>query len=68
MNRLLTRPELREISPVRHSLPRRDPDRVVVTSAALETLFYLVVIAAATGDLAVLPRLRDEPDLADVPS
>ena len=36
-------------------------------SAALGTVFSPVV-AAATGDLAVLPRLRDEPDLADVPS
>ena len=54
MNRLLARPELREIPPVGHSLPRRDPDGVVVTSAALGTPFFPVV-AAATGDLAVLP-------------
>ncbi len=55
MNRLLTRPELRDIPFVRHSLPRRDPDRVVVTSAALGTVFYLVVVASATGDLTVVP-------------
>ena len=59
--------ELREIPSVRHSLPRRDPGRTVAASAALGTLF-LPVVAATTGDLAVLPWLRDEPGLADVPS
>lgn len=55
MNRLLTRPELRDVPLVRHSLPRRDPDRVVVTSAGLGTVFYLLVVAAATGELVVVP-------------
>jgi hypothetical protein len=55
MNYLLTRPELRDVPLVRHTLPRRDPDRVVVTSAALGTVFYLLVVGAATGDLVVAP-------------
>ena len=56
MSRLLTRSEPREIPLVGHSLPRRDSGRVVATSAALGMLFYLVaVVAAATGNLAVLP-------------
>ncbi|WP_254841357.1 hypothetical protein [Natronomonas marina] len=55
MNRLLTRPELTDVPYVRHTLPRRDPDRVVVVSAALGTVFYLLVVAAATGSLVVVP-------------
>lgn len=53
MNRILTRPELADIPLVHHTLPRRDPDRIVATSAALGTLFYLLVVAVATGDVAV---------------
>jgi hypothetical protein len=55
MNRIVTRPELTDIPLVGHAMPRRDPDLVVVTSAALGTAFYLGVRAAATGTLAVLP-------------
>lgn len=52
MNRVLTRPELADVPLVRHTLPRRDPDRIVATSAALGTLFYLLVVAVATGDVS----------------
>lgn len=55
MNHLLTRPELRDVPGIRHTLPRRDPDWVVVTSAAAGTVFYLVVVAVATGRLVVVP-------------
>ena len=55
MNRIVTRPELADIPVVGHAMPRRDPDLVVVTSAALGTAFYLGVRAAATGGLAVYP-------------
>jgi hypothetical protein len=55
MNHVLTRPELTEIPLVHHTLPRRDPDAVVVTSAALETAFYLLVVAAATGQVVLVP-------------
>lgn len=55
MNHLLTRPELTEIPYVRHTLPRRDPDRVVVISASLGTVFYLLVVAAATGSFVLVP-------------
>lgn len=55
MNRVLTRPELADIPLVRHSLPRRDPENVVVVSAALGTVFYLLVSGVATGRLVVLP-------------
>jgi hypothetical protein len=55
LNHVLTRPELTEIPLLRHTLPRRDPDSVVVTSAALGTAFYLVVVAAATGRVVILP-------------
>ncbi|MEF8818826.1 MAG: hypothetical protein V5A31_12145 [Haloferacaceae archaeon] len=54
-NRVLTRPELADLPLVRHTLPRRDPDRVVVTSATLGTVVYLAVVAAATGRVVVLP-------------
>jgi hypothetical protein len=55
MNHLLTRPELTEIPFLRHTLPRRDPDSVVVTSAALGTMFYLLVVTAATGRIVLVP-------------
>ncbi|WP_255152747.1 hypothetical protein [Halorarius halobius] len=55
MNHVLTRPELTDIPFVRHTLPRRDPDLVVVTSAAFGTAFYLVVVAVATGELVFVP-------------
>lgn len=55
MNHILTRPELTDIPLVRHALPRRDPDLVVVTSAAFGTVFYLAVVSAMTGRLILLP-------------
>ena len=55
MNHLLTRPELRDVPLLRHTLPRRDPDRVVVASAAFGTVFYLLVVAAATSELVFVP-------------
>lgn len=55
MNRLLTRPELTGLPLVRHTLPRRDPARVVVPSAALGTLFYLAVVFLVTGRIVLLP-------------
>lgn len=55
MNHLLTRPELTDIPVLRHTLPRRDPDTVVVTSAALGTPFYLLVVTAATGRAILIP-------------
>lgn len=55
MNHVLTRPELTEIPLLRHTLPRRDPDSVVVTSAALGTAFYLLVVLAVTGHAVVVP-------------
>ncbi|MFB6250803.1 MAG: hypothetical protein ABEI27_03785 [Halobellus sp.] len=51
MNHILTRPELTELPLLHHTLPERDPDAVVFTSAALGTAFYLVVVAAATGTM-----------------
>lgn len=55
MNGLLTHPAVAEIPVVRHTLPRRDPRRLVVTSAGLGTVFYLLVVAAATGRIVWLP-------------
>jgi hypothetical protein len=55
-NRVLTRPELSDLPVIRHSLPRRDPLPVVAGSAALGTVFYLVVVAVVTGDAALWPR------------
>lgn len=55
MNHVLTRPELATTPLVRHGLPERDPDAVVATSAAFGTVFYLLVVAMATGELVVLP-------------
>ncbi len=54
-NRVLTRPELADLPLVRHALPRRDADVVVVTNAAVGTGFYLAVVAAATGWVVVVP-------------
>lgn len=55
MNHVLTRPELQDIPVIQHTLPRRDPDRIVVTSAAFGTVFYLLVVAATTGQLITFP-------------
>jgi hypothetical protein len=55
MNHVLTRPELADIPFLQHALPRRDPNRVVVTSGGLGTAFYLLVVAAATGQLVLVP-------------
>lgn len=55
MNHLLTRPEVQDIPLLHHSLPQKDPDRVVVVSAALGTVFYLLVVAVATGELVLVP-------------
>lgn len=55
MNRLLTHPEVRTIPVIQHTLPDRDPDRVVAASAAMGTVFYLLVVAAATGSLTIVP-------------
>jgi len=55
MNRLLTRPEVTSLPMVRHSLPRRDPARIVLASAALGTVFYLGVVWLLTGRASVLP-------------
>jgi hypothetical protein len=55
MNHVLTRPELTEIPLLHHTLPRRDPDSVVVTSAALGTTFYLLVVTVATGRVVLMP-------------
>lgn len=54
-NHVLTRPELADIPLVRHALPRRDPDVVVATSAALGTVFYLTVVGLVTGRLVLFP-------------
>jgi hypothetical protein len=55
MNYLLTHPEVRDIPVVQHSLPNRDSIRVVGLSAALGTVFYLLVVAGASGALVVVP-------------
>ena len=55
MNHVLTRPELRDVPLVRRTLPHRDPDRIVATSAAFGTAFYLLVVASATGEVILLP-------------
>lgn len=55
MNGLLTHPALKTTPLVRHTLPRRDPVRSVVVSAALGTMFYLVVSAIVTGNVILLP-------------
>lgn len=55
MNWLLTRDELQDLPAVRHTLPRYDPPRLVVTSAMLGTVFYLMIVAVYTGDVSLLP-------------
>lgn len=55
MNRVLTHHELKTIPLVRKTLPHRDPARVVLTSAALGTIFYLAIVALTTGQFVVLP-------------
>lgn len=55
LNHVLTRPELTDVPFVRHALPERDPDAVVVTSGAFGTVFYLVVVAVLTGQVVVVP-------------
>ncbi|MFB6149456.1 MAG: hypothetical protein ABEJ48_07315 [Halobacteriales archaeon] len=55
LNHVLTRPELVDVPLVRHSLPQRDPDLVVAANAAFGTAFYLLVVAAATGQVILLP-------------
>lgn len=54
-NRVLTHPEVKSIPVIRHTLPDRDPGRVVAVSAALGTAFYLLVVAGTTGALVVVP-------------
>lgn len=55
LNHVLTRPELTDVPVLRHTLPGRDSDAVVVTSAALGTVFYLLVVTAATGRVVLVP-------------
>jgi hypothetical protein len=55
MNHVLTHPAVTDVPLLRHTLPRRDPDSVVVASAALGTAFYLLVVAAASGRVVLLP-------------
>jgi hypothetical protein len=55
LDRVLTREELTSIPFLRRSLPRRDPARTVLASAGLGTVFYLLVVAVATGHIVVVP-------------
>lgn len=55
MNRVLTRPELTSLPVVRRTLPKRDPPVTVLASAAFGTAFYLVVVAATTGFVVLVP-------------
>lgn len=55
MNWLLTHPALTEIPLLSRTLPSRDPNRIVLTSAALGTAFYLGFVFLATGRLVVVP-------------
>lgn len=55
MNHILTRPELRDLPIIRRTLPHRDSDQVVAASAAFGTTFYLILVAAATGEVVLLP-------------
>jgi len=55
MNRVLTRPELADIPLAEYALPARDPDSVVLTSAAAGTAFYLAVVFLLTGRLTLIP-------------
>ncbi|WP_049936445.1 cupredoxin domain-containing protein [Haloplanus natans] len=54
-NHVLTRPEFTDIPIVSHALPRRDPDVVIATSAALGTAFYLAVVGLITGRVILVP-------------
>lgn len=54
MNYILTHPELRDIPLLRHTLPDRDPVRIVGPSAALGTVSYLLVVAGVSGALVVV--------------
>ena len=55
MNVLLTQPALENVPYLRHTLPRRDPARVVATSAVFGTVFYLTIVALWTGSVSVVP-------------
>ena len=55
LNHVLTRPELQDIPVLHHTLPRRDPDRIVVASAAFGTVFYLLVVTLTTNQLTLVP-------------
>lgn len=55
MNHLLTHPEVRSIPYLRYALPDRDPDGIVLTSASIGTIFYLLVVGATTGAFTVFP-------------
>jgi hypothetical protein len=55
MNRVLTRPELADIPFAEYALPVRDPDSVVLASAASGTAFYLAVVFLLTGRLTLIP-------------
>lgn len=55
MNWLLTHPAVTEVPVVRYTLPQRDPLLLVVTSATLGTVFYLLVVAVATGQVVFWP-------------
>lgn len=54
-NHVLTRPELRDVPVLRVSLPERDPETVVVLSAATGTALYLAVAGIATGQFVIVP-------------
>lgn len=55
LNHVLTRPELQDVPMLHHTLPGRDPDRIVMASAAFGTVFYLLVVALTTGQLTLVP-------------
>lgn len=55
LNRLLTHPALTTVPVVHHALPRRDPAPGVVVSASIGTVFYLLVVALATGHVVIVP-------------
>ncbi|MFB6297094.1 MAG: hypothetical protein ABEH56_01075 [Salinirussus sp.] len=55
MNRIVTHPEVTAIPALHYTLPERDPWQAVAVSAALGTVFYLSVLAIATGRVIVVP-------------
>lgn len=55
MNWILTHPAISEIPIVRYTLPHHDPPSLVFTSAALGTVFYLLVVVVTTGRVVWLP-------------